>query len=203
MKNALTKRLDHETSRMRASDGFNPFPLAIAAAIGMAGYILIASSAGADVPSAARAAVLVAVLVFGVWVGWVDARSHRIPDAVTIPMAAAVVAGVTTCTLLTGDWALAGQALLASVALGIMYLVAAIAGGLGLGDVKLAAILGLALGFNSWTTVLWGGLLGLVFALPHALVVRKTRRLIPLGPYMAAGAIAALAADLVKEWMVS
>lgn len=203
MKNAISKRLDRETSRMRASDGFNPFPLAIAAATVMAGSILLSSSTGADVLSAARAAALVTVLVFGVWVGWVDAHSHRIPDAITIPMAAAVVAGVTTCTLLTGEWALAGQALLGSAALGVMYLVAAISGGLGLGDVKLAAIIGLALGFNSWTTVLWGGLLGLVLALPHALVVRKTRKLIPLGPYIAAGATAALAADLLKEWIVS
>jgi leader peptidase (prepilin peptidase)/N-methyltransferase len=113
-------------------------------------------------------------------------------------MVAAVGATIIGSTALNGDWPLATQAALGGGALGGFYLAAAVFGDLGLGDAKLAAILGLALAYSSWTALLWGGSLGLVLALPHALWVRGQGRRIPLGPYMVAGAVAALVPDIVE-----
>jgi leader peptidase (prepilin peptidase)/N-methyltransferase len=113
-------------------------------------------------------------------------------------MVAAAGATIIGCTALSGDWPLAGQATLGGAALGGFYLAAAVFGDLGFGDVKLAAILGLTMAYSSWTALLWGGSLGLVLALPHALWIRRQGRHIPLGPYMVAGAVAGLILDIVE-----
>ena len=67
---------------------------------------------------------------------------------------------------------------------------------LGFGDVKLAAVLGLPLGWLGWPAVLTGLLLPHLLIGPVALVLLLTRRAgrrtaLPLGPAMLAGALAA------------
>lgn len=135
---------------------------------------------------------------FGAWAAWIDSRSHRIPDAVTIPLATAAGATVIGCTVLSGDGLLAGQAALGGAALGGFYVAAAVFGDLGLGDAKLAAILGLTMAYSSWTALLWGGSLGLVLALPQAVWIRGKGMRIPLAPYLVAGAVAALVPEFVE-----
>lgn len=193
-----TAWLARETARMRASDGFNPFPVTIMSTVVVVAAVLITTVAGGDPTPAGPAVLLATVVFFGTWVGWIDCRSHRIPDAVTIPMVAAVGATIIGCAALSGDWPLAGQAALGGAALGGFYLAAAVFGDLGLGDVKLAAILGVTLAYSSWTAFLWGGTIGLILALPHALWIRGQGRRIPLGPYMVAGAVLALSPDVVE-----
>jgi leader peptidase (prepilin peptidase)/N-methyltransferase len=187
-----------ETARMRASDGFSPFPVAIMSIVVLGAAVLVTTAAGGAPTLVGQAVLLTAVVFFGAWAGWIDSRSHRIPDAVTIPMVAAIGTTLISCTVLSGDWPLAGQAALGGAALGGFYLAAAVFGDLGLGDMKLAAILGLTLAYSSWTALLWGGSLGLVLALPQALWIRRHGRRIPLGPYMVAGAVAALIPDIVE-----
>ena len=75
------------------------------------------------------------------------------------------------------------------------YLILALVkpGGMGFGDVKLAAVLGLYLGFLGWGNLLvgafaaflFGGVFGLLLMLAHR-AGRKTA--IPFGPWMIAGA---------------
>jgi leader peptidase (prepilin peptidase)/N-methyltransferase len=190
--------LAREAGRMRASDGFNPFPVAILSSVAAVAAVLVTAAAGGAPIFAGQIALLASVMFFGAWVGWLDSRSHRIPDALTIPMAAAVIVTVISSTALSGDWLLAGQAALGAAALGGFYLAAAILGDLGLGDVKLASILGLTLAWSSWTALLWGSILGLILALPHALWIRGKEQHIPLGPYLVAGAVAALIPGIVE-----
>lgn len=194
----LTAWPAREAARMRASDGFNPFPVAIISAVAAVAALLVTTAAGGAPTIASHAVLLALVVFFGAWAGWIDCRSHRIPDAVTLPLVAAVGATIIGCTALSGDWLLAGQAALGAAALGGFYLAAAVFGDLGLGDVKLAAILGLSLAYSSWTALMWGGSLGIVLALPHALWIRGQGRRIPLGPYMVAGAVTALIPNIVE-----
>jgi leader peptidase (prepilin peptidase) / N-methyltransferase len=78
---------------------------------------------------------------------------------------------------------------------GVLYLV--FAGQLGGGDLRLGGLLGLALGWAGWTALLSGTLLGWSAAAVSLLVLRMTRRTphdgyIRLGPFLLAGALAAL-----------
>lgn len=187
-----------EIARMKASDGINP-AVATTILVATAVALLIVLTATGHDTTFWTIGLLLGVTVFqGGRIGVIDARTHRIPDALSIPYAGAVAATIITATISTNDWSRLGQAALGALALGLLYLLAAIFGDLGLGDVKLAAILGGALAYTGWTSLMWGSLLALVLALPHALILHFTQRRaivptgepkpgIPLGPYMVAG----------------
>jgi leader peptidase (prepilin peptidase)/N-methyltransferase len=73
-------------------------------------------------------------------------------------------------------------------------------GGLGGGDVRLSGMLGLALGWASWTAVLTGTLLGWLAAAIALLILRIGRGSeasydIPLGPFLITGTLAAVLAS--------
>jgi leader peptidase (prepilin peptidase)/N-methyltransferase len=79
--------------------------------------------------------------------------------------------------------------------MGLAYLVLAIAwpGSMGFGDVKLAAVLGLFLGFSGWGSLIVGSLLafflGGIFGLVLIVLRKSTRKSgIPFGPWMVLGA---------------
>ena len=81
---------------------------------------------------------------------------------------------------------------------------AALAEGMGLGDVKMLAMVGAFLGAQmALVTVLLGSLLGCLVVLPYLHLARRSLRTpIPFGPFLAAGAVAALFAgeDLVAAY---
>ncbi|PRZ09704.1 leader peptidase (prepilin peptidase)/N-methyltransferase [Isoptericola sp. CG 20/1183] len=154
-----------------------------------------ASGPGWSTPALAVAAVA------GVALGVVDAATHRLPDAVTYPTTA-VVGLLLAGAALAGDAGDAGmRALAGALCLGGGYLLLHLASpsGLGLGDVKLAVLLGLVSGWYGWP-VLWAAavlpfLLGGVAALVLIGARRATRRTaIAFGPCMLAGTALALTA---------
>jgi leader peptidase (prepilin peptidase)/N-methyltransferase len=85
---------------------------------------------------------------------------------------------------------------LASLGAGLFFLIAFLTyrAGLGLGDVKLALLLGAGLGrgvvFGIFVGLLSSGIAGLVIVARHGLAARK--RSIPLAPFLAFGAVVAL-----------
>ena len=81
----------------------------------------------------------------------------------------------------------------AAVALGFGFTLA-VAGGLGMGDVRLAAVVGLYLGWYGWTHVLLGFVIALLLALAPALRRLWQRQAdgLPFGPYLIAGALSAV-----------
>ena len=90
---------------------------------------------------------------------------------------------------------------------GILYLVAVVSrGGMGGGDIKLAAVIGLLLGWEYLLLTLFialtfGALVGLVLVL---LKVKKMKEGIAFGPYLAIGSvIAVLAGDRLVSWYLS
>jgi len=103
--------------------------------------------------------------------------------------------------VVTGQWGWLLRAVLAALVLFVVYLVLALVspggGGLGFGDVKLAGVLGLLLGWLSWGTVIVSVLGAFVISGLVALILLVTRRVsrstsIAFGPYMILGAWVAL-----------
>lgn len=135
----------------------------------------------------------------GVAMAYVDLKEHRLPDRLTLPALGIGAVGLAIAALITGEWDDYGRAWLASVAVCAFYFVLLLIrpADLGLGDVKLAAVIGLLLGWVSWSTVvsgvffgfLCGGLVGAALMLAR----RANRRTaLPFGPAMLIGALAAL-----------
>jgi leader peptidase (prepilin peptidase) / N-methyltransferase len=131
----------------------------------------------------------------------IDARTRRIPNRLTYPLTPALLVLLAAAAALNGQpgWGL--RALLGGVvALAALFALAmASPGGMGMGDVKLAAFIGIGLGYLGWGHVLlgvFGGFLlgGVVALVLIASGVRGRRDHIPFGPYLAAGALLAVLA---------
>jgi leader peptidase (prepilin peptidase)/N-methyltransferase len=135
----------------------------------------------------------------GVLLALVDHRVHRLPDVLTLPLAAATAALLGAAALLpaaAGSWP---AALLGGLALGAAYLVLFCINpsGMGLGDVKLAPALGAALGWYGWPVLVTGAFAGLLYGAGYGLgllVLRRAGRgaVLPLGPFMIGGAFTGL-----------
>jgi len=183
-----------------------------------------ASLAGAAVPVvAANSATVLAWWWFAgcsVALAAGDVARHRLPNRLVLP---AITGGVLWLLLAVivpwptqengnvvwtpspYEWSDWGRALLAAGAVGVAYLALAMLSpsGLGMGDVKLSPLVGLYLGWSSWTLVVWGVFLGFVAGAILAMVAAMSQhgRLrsrmtaqVPFGPAMLAGAAIAAGA---------
>ena len=147
----------------------------------------------------AVALALCALAVGGALLIAVDLAVFRLPDAVVWPTTGAVAGMLLVAAAVTGDWARLGTALLAMLVVGAFYFLLGWVApqSFGLGDVKLSLVLGLALGWYGWRTVLYGMVGGfMVFALA-ALVLLALRRTsmkadLAFGPWMLLGAAVGL-----------
>ncbi|MFC9278692.1 prepilin peptidase [Streptomyces collinus] len=148
-----------------------------------------------------RPELAVWLLLAPVWVllAAVDLRVRRLPDPLTLPLAAAALALLGLAALLpehAGHWP---TALYGALALGAGYFVLFLvnSAGMGFGDVKLALGAGAVLGWYGWPTVLLGTFAGFALGALYggALVVARRadrRTAIPFGPFLLAGAVAGL-----------
>jgi leader peptidase (prepilin peptidase) / N-methyltransferase len=125
----------------------------------------------------------------------IDLRCLRLPDPLVLLLA---LTGGVPLAVLRPERIL--PALLAGGAVLTAYLVIALVpgGGLGLGDVKLAGVLGLLLGLAGWPAVLAGVLAPHLINGPIALFLLVTgragrRRPLPFGPALLVGALIGLA----------
>ncbi|MER6978595.1 prepilin peptidase [Streptomyces carpinensis] len=135
----------------------------------------------------------------GVLLALVDHRVHRLPDVLTLPLAAAAAVLLGVAALLpaaAGSWP---TALLGGLALGAAYFVLFLVNpsGMGFGDVKLALALGAVLGWYGWPVLVVGGFAGLLYGACYGLglvVLRRAgrRSAMPLGPFMIGGAFTGL-----------
>lgn len=152
--------------------------------------------------------IVPAVYVLAGWVmvalAFIDLDVHRLPDRIQLPAYPTLLALLVVCSIATGDGGALVRAVLAGVALFVLYLFLALlpGGGIGFGDVKLAGLLGMLLGWLSWTHVMRGTVAafligGLVAALLLALRRVKRDDEFPYGPPMLVGAAGALIAPLV------
>jgi leader peptidase (prepilin peptidase)/N-methyltransferase len=127
----------------------------------------------------------------------IDLDVHRLPDAIVLPSYPVALALLALASWAPGgepDWGALLRAVIAGAAFFAFYLAALVVypPGMGLGDVKLAGVLGLYLGWVGWGAVLIGWfatfLLGGLFAVALVLLRRARKGSgIPLGPWMLLG----------------
>ncbi|MER6036446.1 A24 family peptidase [Streptomyces sp. NPDC001835] len=141
------------------------------------------------------------LLLAPVWVllAAVDVRVRRLPDPLTLPLAAAGLGLLALAALLpehAGDWS---TALYGALALGGGYLVLFLVNpsGMGFGDVKLALGMGAVLGWYGWPALLLGAFAGFLLGALYGGALVLARRAgggtaIPFGPFLIAGAFAGL-----------
>jgi leader peptidase (prepilin peptidase)/N-methyltransferase len=132
----------------------------------------------------------------GVVLALVDLAVHRLPHGLTVPSAAASWGLLGVVVLLpghAGSWlhAAAGSLALGGV-LFVLFLISPAA--MGSGDVLLALTVGAALGWYGWPVLFAGSFLAFTLASLFGLLRRLRRAadaksLIPLGPFLLAGAL--------------
>ena len=127
----------------------------------------------------------------------IDLDVHRLPDLIVLPSYPIAFVLLLVPTVVTGAWGALLRGVLAGLALFVGYLVLALVspggGGLGLGDVKLAGVLGLLLGWLGWSPAIVsvfaafviGGLIAVILLL---LGRAKRSSHVAFGPSMILGA---------------
>jgi leader peptidase (prepilin peptidase)/N-methyltransferase len=144
----------------------------------------------------------------GVALAFIDARCQRLPDALTLPSypAGLILLGIAAATTpgggrhylvalagLAGGWLLfAVQALIYPA-------------GIGWGDVKLAGVLGLYLGWLGLGALLAGLVAGYLLAAVTGIALLAARRvsrssLLPFGPFLLAGTLIAIMLSGTGTW---
>jgi leader peptidase (prepilin peptidase)/N-methyltransferase len=151
------------------------------------GATLVLVSSGFS-PRAMLMAFVVAMLIL---VSVIDVERRILPNALVLPSAALVLAAhMAIDPGRAGEWVLA--ALLAAGALLVLSLINP--AGMGLGDVKLALLLGAALGSKVGAALVVASLLvwpvALILLVKHGRGARRAA--IPFGPFLALGAIAVI-----------
>lgn len=137
------------------------------------------------------------VIALGVWLSIVDCYSRQLPDVLTLPSYAVVGLTLALIALFRSDWTSLGRAAAGMVIAVAIFWVLFAVGGVGLGDVKLAGVLGGALAWFGWPNLIASIALGFVFSGFAALVLALAGRVdaatrIPFGPYIIGGALVAL-----------
>ena len=146
---------------------------------------------------------LVTWFLFGATWGWflvtalllsrVDFKEHRLPNFLVLTAYLGGLLGFGLISYVQGDSGVLLQALVGSVLAVFAYLIIHVLGGMGMGDVKYAAVIGLYLGSLGWAYLYIGSLISFgaaaMWVLPLMIGNRKTRR-VPFGPFMAFGVLA-------------
>jgi leader peptidase (prepilin peptidase)/N-methyltransferase len=137
-------------------------------------------------------------VVIAVVLAVIDLESRRLPNVIVLPSYVVLAVLLTASSLWRHDfWPLAragiGGALLFVF---FMVLAAAQPAGMGFGDVKLAGLIGLALGYLSWSALLIGAFAGFLLGGIAGVVLlargRSRDTTIPYGPFLIAGALLAI-----------
>ncbi|MET4703600.1 prepilin peptidase [Frigoribacterium sp. UYMn621] len=154
----------------------------------------------ATTSAAAVAAVLVMVAflylaAITIALALIDLDVHKLPNVIVIPAYAVSAALFGAASILSGDFGPLIGSGIAMAGLFLFYLVMALVypGGMGLGDVKLAGVLGIYLGWAGWGAVAVGAFSAFLLAGVFSIILLATKRAgrksgIPFGPWMFAGA---------------
>lgn len=135
---------------------------------------------------------LAVFLAGGIPLAIIDARTFRLPNRGTFPLAAAVAGYWLALALMTGEWGKALQAILCAIVIALVALLIGMIGTLSFGDIKLMLAIGLLTGWVSWILPLYALIAGYFLGIPHAavLLARKKRggsTHLAFGPYLVAG----------------
>ena len=172
-----------------------PAPVVVAVTALLSVLAALRFGASAELPA------YLALSVAGVLLAVVDLRHRLLPNRVIGPALVAGALLLTGAAAVDGRWDDLARAALGAVALFAVFLLLALISpsALGMGDVKLAGLLGLHLGWLGWDAVLLGAAAGFVVQALLSLVLLAARRIdlrgeLPFGPAMLAGAVLAIGA---------
>jgi leader peptidase (prepilin peptidase)/N-methyltransferase len=139
------------------------------------------------------------LIAVGVALSVIDLDLKRLPNALTLPSYPVLAVLLGLASVIHADWwalvrAVAGMAAYYGV---LFVLAVAIPKGMGFGDVKLAGVLGMALGWLGWAELISGFFLAFLYGAVVSLVLIAVRRAgrkstVPFGPFLVAGAITAI-----------
>jgi leader peptidase (prepilin peptidase)/N-methyltransferase len=171
------------------------YPVVEATCAALAVLVLLTKHSAHDI---VLGLLLIAVLVP---VALIDLETRLIPNRITLPAAVgALVAGALTRPSGVPEQLIAGGA----AAGFLLVFVLAYPRGMGMGDVKLAGVLGLFLGRSVGVAILSGTLIG---ALAGAVIMARVgvgagrKTAVPFGPFLALGALVALfAGPAITHW---
>ena len=148
-------------------------------------------------------AELPAYLAFGAVAAMVtatDLAARRIPNRVVGPAFVVGPALLAAASAGTGSWWALARAAFGAVLLAGFYLALGLGfpAGMGLGDVKWAGVIGLYVGYLGWRTLPTATLVAFaaaaVFVLGARAAGRRRQLVLPMAPFMAAGALVAVLA---------
>ncbi len=172
-----------------------PYPLAAEAAAGLALAVAAARTA-----SAWELAALAWLILIAVPLAFTDIAVHRLPDPLTAAAFTGTLALLTAAALTGHQPGHLARAAIGAAALACFYLLLWLIrpGEMGLGDAKIAASIGLVLGWAGWQALVIGTFAGFAMAAVYGGVLLATHRAtrtsqLPLGPFILLGALAAIA----------
>jgi leader peptidase (prepilin peptidase)/N-methyltransferase len=140
----------------------------------------------------------IAIVHLGAVLSLIDLQVMRLPTPLVAGLAMIVAISTAATAMLSQLPGRIVTAVLAGAGVGGLYLLIAIVSPrmIGLGDVRLAAVLSTALGATGWLAVALGGVLPYILALPFAVTQRKrhdgSKVDLPFGPFLLAGAVLAM-----------
>ena len=177
-----------------------PYPDRAVSAAGRACRRARRSGRGRPRASAWELAALAWLALLAVPLGFIDAAVHRLPDPLTAAACVGALALLAVAALTGHQPGHIGRAAIGAAALACFYLALSVIrpGGMGLGDAKLAASVGAALGWTGWQALLTGTFAAFALAAIYGGVLlalhRATRTSpLPLGPFILIGALGAIA----------
>lgn len=160
-----------------------------------------------------RVVVIVSYLYFAaisIALTMIDLDTRRLPNAIVLPSYIVAAVLLTLACALGEEWSALLRAAIGGVALYAFYFLLRLVrpGGMGGGDVKLAGVVGIYLGWLGWGALVVGAfaafVLGGIFGI--ALIVAKKavrKSSVPFGPWMLAGAwIGIVAGEAVAHWYI-
>ena len=146
----------------------------------------------------------------GITLAMIDFDVRRLPDTIVLPSYVVSVLLLMPAGAVDGDWRTATRGLAGMFALAGIYLVLAVAypRGLTIGDVKLAGLLGLYLGWLSWEAALIGAFGGLLIGAVGGAMFGSSRHrqggAIAFAPCMVSAAVLALFVTVpISTWYAS
>lgn len=135
----------------------------------------------------------------GVALTMIDLDVKRLPNVIVLPSYGVALVLLGIAAVAGSELGALGRAVIGLAALYAFYFLLALIypAGMGFGDVKLAGVLGLYLGYLGWAEVVTGAFLGFLFGGLVGLGLLAVRRAgrksqIPFGPFMLAGALVAV-----------